>query len=186
MIEEARDPEPPDEHVPMPSAGSSVDQLLATLLTDYALLQERLARHVGTTEAAAEILHEAYLKLRSHPQIRDVQHPRAYLYRMAINLAKNERRNNGRLLEIDDAAILAFADDAPDQERIVLAFDEWNRALQHLASLPAIRRAIFLAKWRDEKTQVEIASDLGLHKRTVQKELDRAERFLRKKLWRPK
>lgn len=184
MIGDGGDTDPPDENTP-PLAQTAVDQLIATLLTDYELLQQRLAGYAGSREVAAEILHDVYLKLRAHPQIGEVQHPRAYLYRMAINLTKNQWRNDSRMLPIDDATILALPDEAPDQERTVLAFDEWNRALEHLGSLPAKRRAIFLAKWRDEKTQIEIASDLGLHKRTVQKELDRAERFLRKKLWRP-
>ncbi|MFW2448503.1 MAG: sigma factor-like helix-turn-helix DNA-binding protein [Qipengyuania pacifica] len=61
-----------------------------------------------------------------------------------------------------------------------------SRALQALHALPIRRQAIFLAKWRDEKTQGEIAAEFGLHKRSVQKELARAEKYLRKVLRRPR
>jgi DNA-directed RNA polymerase specialized sigma24 family protein len=60
-----------------------------------------------------------------------------------------------------------------------------NRALRALHTLPVKRQAIFLAKWRDEKTQAEIAAEFGLHLRSVQKELARVEAYLRKVLRRP-
>jgi RNA polymerase sigma-70 factor (ECF subfamily) len=87
---------------------------------------------------------------------------------------------------MDDAAVHEIPDGAPDQEAAALATDEMNRALQALHALPVRRQAIFLAKWRDEKSQGEIAAEFGLHKRSVQKELTRAELYLRKILRRPK
>ena len=162
-----------------------MDWLLSTLIADYDILQHRLGAHLGSRELAAEALHDVYLKLRSNPHIEVVRHPRPYLYRMSINMMLNHRRKNDRLIALDNDFTLAIPDDAPSPEHVVLASDELDRAVNHLHELPDQRRLIFLAKWRDGKTQIQIAADFGLHKRTVQKELDRAERHLRKMLLRP-
>lgn len=164
----------------------SLALLHAAFLNDYELLRTRLATYTGSPEQAADILHDVYLKLRSNPQITEVREPRAYLYRMALNLAKNQRRNGRRFVSADEEALAVIPDDAPDPERAALAADEMRRAIAHLHQVPARQRDIFLARWRDEKSQIEIALKFGIHKRTVQKELERAERYLCKKLGLPK
>lgn len=161
-------------------------QLLALLETEYEPLLTRLSAHLRSPEAAADALHDVYVKLRAEPSIGDLYNPRAYLYRMAVNLAKNRSRSDRHTVNIDDAWLSAFPDNAPNQESAALATDEMSRALRALHALPARRQAIFLARWRDEKSQGEIAVEFGLHKRSVQKELARAEAHLRKILSRPK
>ena len=162
----------------------NLNLLLETLETDYDLLLSRLTGTLRSPDAASEALHDAYLKLGRGPRIGDIRHPLAYLYRMAINLAKNRRRHEALFTPADAVAALEFADDAPDPERAVSARRTLSRVFDMLEALPAQRRQIFLAAWRDEKTQVQIAAEFGLHKRTVQKELSRAERDLRAALCR--
>lgn len=165
---------------------SPVQQLLALLEIEYEPLLTRLSAHLRSPEAAADALHDVYVKLRAEPSIGDLYNPLAYLYRMAVNLAKNRSRSDRHTVNIDDAGLSEFPDSAPDQESAALATDEMSRVLRALHTLPAQRQAIFLAKWRDEKSQGEIAVEFGLHKRSVQKELARAEAHLRKILRRPK
>jgi len=165
---------------------SPVEQLLALLEIEYATLLARLSVHLHSPEAAAEALHDVYVKLRAEPSISDLHSPRSYLYRMAVNLAKNKSRRDWRTVNMDDAELSEFPDSAPDQESAALAMDEMARALRALHALPARRQAIFLAKWRDEKSLGEIAAEFGLHKRSIQKELARAETYLRKVLRHPK
>lgn len=163
-----------------------VEQLLALLEIEYGTLLLRLSTHLRSSEAAAEALHDVYVKLRADPSIGDLHNPRFYLYRMAVNLAKNRRRSDRRAINMEDAGLLDIPDNAPSQEAAALASDEMSRALEALHTLPDRRQAIFLAKWRDEKSLGEIAAEFGLHKRSVQKELTRAEIYLRKVLRRPK
>lgn len=165
---------------------SPVQQLLALLEVEYESLLTRLSAHLRSPEAAADALHDVYVKLRAEPAIGDLRNPRSYLYRMAVNLAMNRRRGERHTVNMDAVELSEFPDGAPDQESAALAMDEMDRALRALHALPAKRQAIFLAKWRDEKSQAEIAAELGLHKRSVQKELARAETYLRKILRRPK
>lgn len=157
-----------------------VQQLLDLLEVDYDALLVRLTARLRSREAAVEALHDVYVKLRAEPAVGDLRSPRAYLYRMALNLAMNRRRSDWRMVNMDEAGLSEFPDAAPDQESAAIANDEIDRALEALHTLPARRRAIFMAKWRDEKSQAEIASEFNLHKRSVQKELARVEGYLRK------
>lgn len=190
MIDDAEPPQPAKasefDGSFQAASQSPVEQLLALFEIEYATLLRRLSAHLRSPEAAAEALHDVYVKLRAEPSIGDLHSPRSYLYRMAINLAKNRSRSDWRTVNMDDAALFEIPDGAPDQEAAALATDEMSRALRALHALPARRQAIFLAKWRDEKSQGEIAAEFGLHKRSVQKELARAETYLRKILHRPK
>ncbi|BBD97002.1 RNA polymerase sigma factor [Sphingobium amiense] len=163
-----------------------VQQLLALLEVEYEPLLTRLSAHLRSPEAAADALHDVYLKLRAQPDIGELRSPRSYLYRMAVNVALNKRRGDWRTVNMDTGELPEFADNAPDQESAALAADEMDRALLALHALPRRRQAIFLARWRDEKSQADIAVEFGLHKRSVQKELARAESHLRKVLRRPR
>lgn len=170
-----RGPEFQDE--PLRSASTSA--LLGTLEIDYPLLLQRLSGRLGSREAAVEALHDTYIKLRSGPDIGQIRSPRAYLYRMALNLARNRRRNEARIVPFANAAFLDLPDAAPSQERVVGAAQEIRLAITALRSMSIKRQQIFLAKWRDDKSQAEIASEFGMHKRSVQKELAKAEASVR-------
>ena len=167
------------EHDPSGQDDASLKRLLEALEADYDHLLARLTGTLRSPDAASEALHDAYLKLERGAVVGDVRHPLSYIYRMAINLAKNRRRHEMRFTPADAAAALDLADDAPDPERAASARRTLSRVFDMLEALPTQRRDIFLAAWRDGKTQVQIAGEFRLHKRTVQKELARAERDLR-------
>lgn len=162
-----------------PSADTSTLALLRTFETDYPLLLQRLSRRLGARERAVEALHDTYIKLRSGPEIGEVRKPRAYLYRMALNLARNRRRNEGRVVPVASAVFLDLPDTSPGQDRIVGADQELMLAIKALRSMSLKSQQIFLAKWRDDKSQGEIAAEFGMHKRSVQKALAKAEAFVR-------
>lgn len=163
---------------------SPAEQLLDLLETEYATLLARLSAHLRSPETAAEALHDVYVKLRAAPVIGDLRSPRSYLYRMAINRAKNLGRHEAFLKLAPVEKIEELLDQRPDPERAAGDRLEMEQALAALDRLPLQRREIFLARWRDEKLLTEIASDMNLHKRTVQKELARAEQYLRSALGR--
>lgn len=167
-------------------AGSpeSAAELLAALEQDYAALLIKLSAYLRSPDAAAEALHDTYVKLRSQPPIPKLRQPRAYLYRMAINLALNSRRKDIRTIPKLMSEFEGLPDSAPDPERSVLAIREMEQMFAALHALAPRSRAIFLARWRDEKTNDEIAITLGIHKRSVQKNLARTELHLRAMLGR--
>jgi RNA polymerase sigma-70 factor (ECF subfamily) len=155
--------------------------LLAAFGLDYEKLRSRLAKALRSPDLAADALHDAYLKLRTCPAIGDVQRPTAYLHRMALNLASNRRRHE-TFFSPGQSDPADLVDEAPGPERVVAARHEMTRALAALDQLPPRRKAIFLARWQDDLDQAEIAARFHLHKRTVQKELSRAQLYLRARL----
>src|SRR3546814_18863063 len=90
-------------------------------------------------------MHDFDGKLGSEPAISESHSPRAYLYRMAVNFAKNRNRSDWRAVNMGDEELLEIPDDAPDQQTAALALDEMNRAMDALHALPTRQRAIFLA-----------------------------------------
>lgn len=169
-------------------AGSrdSAADLLAALEQDYAVLLIKLSAYLRSPDAAADALHDTYVKLRSQPPVADLRQPRAYLYRMAINLALNSRRKDIRAIPKVMSEFEDLSDCAPDPERSALAIREMEQMFAALHALAPRSRAIFLARWRDEKTNEEIAATFGIHKRSVQKDLARTELHLRTMLGRLK
>ncbi len=144
------------------------------------LLRFLIAR-TGDSGEAEEILQEIWIRIRQ-VATPPIANGRAYLYRMALNLARNSFKRETRYIAIDQDRLIELPDDAPDPEQATLTKIDARRATGVLANLSDRRREIFLARWRDGLGHAEIAVQFGLHKRTVQKELARAERFLKRLL----
>ena len=153
--------------------------LLDFLSRDYAQLLRRLTRKFGSTDFAADALQDLYVRICTASLSSGIDKPRAYLYRMAVNLGYNLIRREKRNTPLDPSMIENLVDTAPGPERGVIGISELNLVLHELRMLPERRRAIFLARWRDGKELAAIASEFGLHRRTVQKELARTETHLR-------
>lgn len=163
-------------------ARDELTQLRDTLERDYSSLVGRLTIALRSRDDAVTALHDAYVRLANAPSVGEVRQPFAYLYRMALNLARNSFKREARYIDIDQDRLIELPDDAPDPEQATQMKIDARRATDVLANLSDRRREIFLARWRDGLGHAEIAVQFGLHKRTVQKELARAERFLKKLL----
>lgn len=160
------------------NAGDQLQRLKGALEFHYPALARRLSRTLRSRERALEALHEAYVKLSGGPAIGEVRNPLHYLYRMTINLARNASAKDERSRAAGPDMIDRLVDEAPGPERTAIAVHDLGKLLDALASLPNQRRVIFLARWRDNQSATEIAGHMGLHRRTVQKELAKAARYL--------
>lgn len=154
--------------------------LREALQANYEELRRRLTRRLGSKDAATAALHDVFVRIEQGSTIGLVERPLSYLYRMAMNAALNRRRAERDLLSASDIAELVnMPDDEPGAERAVSARHDVEIVLKALEELPALRREIFLAAWLDRKTQVQIAAEFRVHKRTVQKEIDRVKAYLK-------
>ena len=101
-----------------------------------------------------------------------ISYPSAYLMRIAINIAEDQRRDNARLLSLPDIdELYEMADELADPARTFSAraeIEELERALQEL---PKRRRAIVIAARVDQLPHRDIAERFGISARTVEKEL---------------
>src|SRR5215469_3244610 len=90
------------------------------LVNDYGGLDRRLTRRLGSAELASDVLQETYLRLEAMNDVGPVRSPKAYLFRIAVNIANDRRRAESRLLTNDEVdSLLDVPDEQPDAARIV-------------------------------------------------------------------
>jgi RNA polymerase sigma-70 factor (ECF subfamily) len=145
------------------------------LVVNYADLSRRLARRLGSPEAANDALQETYLRLESASILTPVRNPVSYLFRTALNIAADRRRAETRYLTTTDIdALLDFADEAPDPARIAEGRSELRALERAISEMPERRRAIFKAVLLDKTPRRELAKRFGVSIRTVDIEVQRA------------
>lgn len=153
------------------SASSLVDRFMRL----YPELRERLKRRLGSLDLADEALGEAYLKVGNIGNAEAIQNPRAYLFRLAMNAAVDQRRSGARLAsaaQID--AALELPDTAPDAFQVADARRDLAILEEAVAALPERRRMILKAARLEERSCQDISEELGVSKRTVEMELRKA------------
>ncbi len=141
-----------------------------------------LVRRIKCAFTARDMTHNLFLKISAQGETFHIQNPKAYLFRMAANLATDHLR-----VEQNRAAILAETNellggdiDSRDPERIMIARQELERSAQVLTNLPLLSRKIFHLSRFESKTYPEIAKELNVspaavenHIRTVLKQLSK-------------
>lgn len=149
--------------------------LLQVLVASYADFRKRLAIRLGSTVLAEDVLQDTYLRLEGTPELGIVRSPRAYLLRMAVNLATDRRRSESRLLSTEEVRSLLDLDDGqPGPEKIVESRAELAVLERVLQELPPRRREILLASRVEETPHRELARRFGVSTRTIEIELKRA------------
>ncbi len=150
----------------------SLAQLLQVLIDDYSTLKGQLARRLGSQDAAGDVLQEAYLRLQRMGDLGAVERPRAYLFRIALNIAADHRRSeHRRLARSETELLLRLEDDELDPERIAEGRSSVRLLTQALEELPARRRAIFIATRLQGRPYAEIAADFGISTRLLEREV---------------
>jgi RNA polymerase sigma-70 factor (ECF subfamily) len=157
---------------------SVLAMLRRLLVDDYRGLKERLARRFGSADFAGEVLHEAWLRLdriEASVSTAAVHNPEAYLYRVALNVATDQRRTDKSWLgKVEIEAIYRRAQDDLDPERIMEARSELQALAQAVEQLPPRRRAIFIAARLEQLPHKTIAERQGITVRVVDRELKAA------------
>ncbi|MEH0196569.1 sigma-70 family RNA polymerase sigma factor [Caulobacter sp. CCNWLY153] len=150
------------------------------LLSRYEEFVRRLTKRFGSADLAREIVHETYMRFERVGGDMPIHNPDGYIFRTAINIAKNKGVVERRYLNFDEIdALAAVPDEAPDPARIAEARSEMALMQRALAELPARRREIFEASWVDGVPHADLALRYGVHLRTIQRELEQATLFVR-------
>jgi RNA polymerase sigma-70 factor (ECF subfamily) len=145
------------------------------LVSRYDELRRRLTRRVGSSDVAAEALHETWIRLGQLQEVASVRRPESYLYRIALNVAVDRHRADLRWSDKASLeALLRSDDDQLDPEHIVLMQSEMAELERVLRELPERRRAIFSAALIEEIPYREIANRFGISLRSVEREMSRA------------
>lgn len=80
--------------------------LLEHLVKGYTRLKRQLVRVLGNDDLAGDALHDTWLRLQHKENQEHIQSPRAYLLRMAVNIAVDMQRRQARSLSVDDVDAL--------------------------------------------------------------------------------
>jgi RNA polymerase sigma factor (sigma-70 family) len=104
-----------------------------------------------------------------------IANKRAYLYRLAANLAIDHAKSESRRAAIHAQASLRFeAEEAQCGEAALLARDDLQRIAAVVGTLPERTRHVFVLNRIEGLSQREVATRLGISKPTVEKHLARA------------
>jgi RNA polymerase sigma factor (sigma-70 family) len=153
------------------------------LLLRYDELKKRLTRHLGSPELAGDALHDTWLRLERGGDLGPVRSPDTYLFRVAINMGRDNLRAENRLVSTSDAEILlGIADETPDAERDVESRSELRLLTAVMAELPPRQKAILLAARIEGLGRSEIAKRYGVSVRYVHRELQAAHDYCAERL----
>jgi RNA polymerase sigma factor (sigma-70 family) len=145
------------------------------LLADYNDFDRRLTRRLGSADLASDVLHETYLRVESIGETGAVNRPKAYLFRIALNIANDRRRVENRRLTVDEVdALLDIPDDRPDAARVIEDRSELSLLKRAIAELPERRRNVLILSRIEGLPNREIAARLGLTVRTIETDLKQA------------
>lgn len=152
---------------------SALRDLLASQYDDF---RRRLTRRLGSEDLANESLQETWLRLHRNDDVGVVQSPAGYVLRVAMNIATDRRRTEGRVARRSDiaAALDVVPDPAPGPDREVEARSELDALNRAIATLPTRARQILIAGRIEGLSQTEIAERFGISPRMVRFELRRA------------
>jgi RNA polymerase sigma factor (sigma-70 family) len=158
--------------------GIKIKALRRIFIDRYDELKARLTLRLGSADLASDAMNETWLRLTHTEAVAAVRSPDSYLFRAALNTARDQRRSQKRILsavEID--SLFSLEDETPGPERVVESVSS-SRVLERILSeLPARRRAILLASRLDGLPREQIAAELGVSIRLVSKELRLAHEY---------
>ena len=176
-------------------ADSNRIRLRGQLVENYEGLIRKLTRRLGSADFAHEALHETFLRLDRVTDAEPVRSPADYIFRTAINIAKDRQKaQNYRVSSSEIDALLDVCDEEPDAARVVEARSEIEAFKRALAELPPRPREVLRSISIEGRPAHEVAARLGVSIRTVESDLrlalghcaDRLEHALRRRLGGPR
>jgi RNA polymerase sigma-70 factor (ECF subfamily) len=147
-------------------------------------LRRRLKNRLGSDELANDALQETYLRIKRMGDATSVSsNPAGYLFRMAVNVAADQRQVDARYLtgsEVED--LLNTGAETLDPARIMHAKLEVEALELAMQELTPRQRAILIAARIEDVAQEDIARRFHISVRMVGKELKKALEHCGKRL----
>jgi RNA polymerase sigma factor (sigma-70 family) len=154
------------------SDATQVSTLRHALVGQYDDLKRVLTRRLGSEDLAGEVLQETYLRLERPARFGSIASPKQYLLTIATNIARMRFRRERRSMNLSDLDVaIGFVDETPGPLQQLEAREEieaLQRAFDELT--PRRQTIVFAARVRGTRLS-DIAEELGISQRLVEKEL---------------
>lgn len=149
-------------------------------------LRTFLYRQLKSTETAADLAQETYLRMLRQPPRKPVLNLRGFIFRIARNLAIDHARSRGTRDQHDQGMAYLFevTGESPELFDVVAAREELALLAGVLERLPAQAQRIFLLCRLEGQPHKAVAAELGISVSSVEKQLAMALDFLRQCLQR--
>jgi RNA polymerase sigma-70 factor (ECF subfamily) len=166
-----------------PAGAGAPAQLIEQLFRQHnGALVSFLSARLRSEAEAHEVAQEAYVRMLELDRPGMVSFHRAYLFKIAANLAVDRLRKRTVRQHATARELLKDWLSAPSTDRQLLAEEEVSRLQIALAKLPAKTQEVFQRHFLDGETLQEIAVQLELTDRMVRYHLARALAFCRARL----
>ncbi len=165
------------EQPKMPPAPQNPQSELITQV--FVRFQRSLLRYLrdllSRREDAEDVAQETYVRLvGAAPLEASEVRVRAFMFKVATNLAYDRFRQRRSRGQQDDTELAALPDDTPPAERIVSIEQSLGIVERTLLGLPTRCRQVFLLRVSAELSYEAIAERFGVSKRTVEREMQTA------------
>ena len=152
--------------------GNDSDIAAGVYTDSYAELTRFLRRLGGDAALAEDLAQEAGVRLVATMRRERIENPRAFLFHVAANLARDHLRR--RLVAEEHAGARDEHEPAPGADQIAAIHEEVAMVTKAIAGLPARARAVLQLARIEGYSQKEIAARLGITPKTVENHLTRA------------
>jgi len=155
----------------------------AVLENYYRELVGFLSARLGNRHVAEDVAHDAYVRVLERRSDTEIAHPRAFLYRTALNLVIDGHRRS-TLRQAEPLEVLD-AGERPGEPALQHMMDQGQRLdlmRQALDELPALCRDSFLLRKLDGLSHQEIAQHLNISRALVEKHIVNAMKHCRARM----
>ena len=160
--------------------GISQDEFDRIFSDWYYQLRNYVYYKSGDMQAAEDIVQDTFLKIWERKESIRPDTVKSLMYKIANNLFLNRLDHQKVLLKFTSDYSMSEYTAAPDFE---LEMKEFDQKLQRsISELDEKNRVVFLMNRIDDLTYKEIAQNLGLSQKAVEKRMGKAIAFLKEKL----
>lgn len=125
-------------------------------------LSRLVNRIVGNRATTEDLVHDAFVKALGNSTPQKIRNEKAYLSRIAHNLAIDHKRKDGRTVDLSEEAFFSLEDPSPSPERIASDRQALAITMAAIASLPErTRKALEMHRLGDH-TLAQIGKTLGV------------------------
>jgi RNA polymerase sigma factor (sigma-70 family) len=152
---------------------SGISKVSRVFLENNRFLKKFLRRFLYQVQDIEDVVQETYIKACSAEQYKDIEHPKAFLFSIAKNLALNELDRKSRQMtdSIEECEAANVAQGVENLEEEVQAQQSVTLYCQAVAALPKRCRQVYLLRKVHGLSHKEIAARLGISLSAVAKHL---------------